>query len=864
MSSLLNQIRSWAARELPYWERATLEKLATEKEPEEPDFVKLVEYFLQDAGLEEIKNERAQYSPSEEVQCGHVQKPCRLVRLFNLRNVNALPEGQEIPFGPQLTIVYGNNAAGKTGYSRPLASVGFARGERHVLPNLTRGDLEFAPQADIEVLDDGNSRVLRWTEAGLLHELSRFYVFDGNSVLEHLTAQNSLSFSPSGLSILTRLAELTDQVRERVKKLINVRDNPPAAYEWFDGDSAVRKELERLDSNTDLAVLTALGELSEAEKNKIGVLQREIAQLTLIDASKEIERKGQEKQSLERLIEWTKGARTGLGEQTETDVKKLVNDLTACRVELERTGAHQFQSDRFSQVGTELWREFLTAARHLAEVEQRADRPYPTHGDQCLFCRQNLSHDALELIGRYWQFLRSDAQTRLEKAEEACSDRIRLLERLNLGFFSKDSKVRSFLSEELPEVVLGLDAQAEAFEARREDLIESLRSGHFRTPSPLINSDLADLGKIIETLRADIQNLEQSNAAQRSALAKRELRELEHREKLGQKLTVISSFVEDKKWAAKARQSLGSTRAITNKYSALYKELVTDKYIALFSETLRRFNEEIHIAIETKGSKGETVRQIILCPSQFVSTRPVDQVLSDGEKRAVAISDFLTEVTLDEANCGIILDDPVTSLDQNWKDTIAQCLVEHASKRQVIIFTHDLAFVYALKKHAEETEIDLAPCWIRREESGPGFVYRNEGPVCERDYKTTRIAREYYSKAKSLPPSDQQAALQHGFGALRTTYEAFIVFDLFQGVVERFEERIKFMSLKDVKISAELIGEVTERMEAISRFIDAHLHSDAYASVKPTPMDLLNEIERFESVKNKQKLLRKGELGNSG
>ncbi len=44
--------------------------------------------------------------------------PVSLVSIFHHRGVNALAEDQTLSFSPQLTIVYGDNGAGKTGYTR--------------------------------------------------------------------------------------------------------------------------------------------------------------------------------------------------------------------------------------------------------------------------------------------------------------------------------------------------------------------------------------------------------------------------------------------------------------------------------------------------------------------------------------------------------------------------------------------------------------------------------------------------------------------------------------------------------------------------------------------------------------------------
>jgi hypothetical protein len=184
-------------------------------------------------------------------------------------------------------------------------------------------------------------------------------------------------------------------------------------------------------------------------------------------------------------------------------------------------------------------------------------------------------------------------------------------------------------------------------------------------------------------------------------------------------------------------------------------------------------------------------------------------------------------------------------------------MVEQAKFRQVIVFTHDLSFLYRIKAHSEELSVSAVTHWIQREGSQPGFVYLDNSPVCEKEYRSANVAREYYSKAKKMAPSEQQGALQQGFGALRTSYEALIIFDLFNEVVGRFEETISFGRLKDIYIDKDLVKKIIQRMEVLSRHIDAHLHSDAYAGTKPSLENLYEEIEAFEAIRKQQKELKK-------
>jgi len=75
----------------------------------------------------------------------------------------------------------------------------------------------------------------------------------------------------------------------------------------------------------------------------------------------------------------------------------------------------------------------------------------------------------------------------------------------------------------------------------------------------------------------------------------------------------------------------------------------------------------------------------------------VEEVLSEGEHRCLATAAFLAELGQSGHTSAIVLDDPVSSLDHKHRDAVAARLVEEAKARQVIIFTHDLAFLYAAR-----------------------------------------------------------------------------------------------------------------------------------------------------------------------
>ena len=273
MTGVIDQIRAWAATDLKYWEQTALEKISNGPRLSEEDFEELLRLFMEDAGVVSPTTPRARSSFPDNLAYEAGLAPCRLERIFNLKDVNALPEKQEVCFGPQLTLIYGDNGAGKTGYVRPLASAGFARGDRQVLPNAAQPNRKHVPQVDIEISYGNTKRVVTWINGQRCPELDRFYVFDGTSLHAHLTHANPLSFSPSGLSLLTRLAEVTDEVRDRVRRRVGEWDKPNDFQRFFVGESRASELAANLDAKTEFSIIERLATLSSEETKRISDLE---------------------------------------------------------------------------------------------------------------------------------------------------------------------------------------------------------------------------------------------------------------------------------------------------------------------------------------------------------------------------------------------------------------------------------------------------------------------------------------------------------------------------------------------------------------------------------------------------------------
>jgi hypothetical protein len=227
----------------------------------------------------------------------------------------------------------------------------------------------------------------------------------------------------------------------------------------------------------------------------------------------------------------------------------------------------------------------------------------------------------------------------------------------------------------------------------------------------------------------------------------------------------------------------------------------------------------------------------------------LDTVLSEGEQRAVALADFLTEVTLNPASSGIVLDDPVTSQDHQRKERIAKRLVSEAAHRQVIVFTHDLPFLNMLIGVAEAGGRSYQAHWIERGNDGsPGHISLNDAPATSKVYDTTERAKQCKAEAQKLSGRARHDAICKGMGALRRTIEETVAKRLLKGVIPRWEDRVIVTGLRKIAWDDDLAEQLCLLFEELSAYIEGHSHTDEAMGAPADIDDLTKMISRVDAL----------------
>jgi len=248
------------------------------------------------------------------------------------------------------------------------------------------------------------------------------------------------------------------------------------------------------------------------------------------------------------------------------------------------------------------------------------------------------------------------------------------------------------------------DALRKAAIQARFQLRRILRS-HADNALQVLDTEPTQASAELSRVATDLRTRETALAAdaqspQRKALVAR-LHELEARAWLATVLPDIKNEIERKKQNQNLDRVVteAATNAITQKTSQLAETLITDALRAQFTREIAALRVgDLAVELKKEPSQSGAARfrvRLIRKPNA-----PLGVVLSEGEHRCVALAAFLAELATSGSKSAIIFDDPVSSLDHRHRKDVASRLAEEARHRQVIVLTHDVAFLMLLNEAA--------------------------------------------------------------------------------------------------------------------------------------------------------------------
>ena len=238
---------------LPDWARYLAIKLLSGTGLKDGDYEISLNYFLEDNGLKEKKERPEIKIDTCDKEDLNFKTDLILCEIKNLKGVNALAEKQSIELSTNLTVVYGANGSGKTGYIRLFNNIFFSRSkDRNIIPNIKLGDECKEPACEFIFKSDGKKYSLKYPKDKEETEFKQFAVFDRKSVLVHLNDKKDFVFRPKALDFFTDLAIAYENIKDKLNKEIDSKNVSKDFSVLFDGDSIIKKAIVDLSDKTQL------------------------------------------------------------------------------------------------------------------------------------------------------------------------------------------------------------------------------------------------------------------------------------------------------------------------------------------------------------------------------------------------------------------------------------------------------------------------------------------------------------------------------------------------------------------------------------------------------------------------------------
>ena len=476
-----------------------------------------------------------------------------------------------------------------------------------------------------------------------------------------------------------------------------------------------------------------------------------------------------------------------------------------------------------------------------------------------MLCHQELGEGPKTLFQKYWQFLENKAERELTESIGKQSDLVKDLLSATAVFpkFLPTDAGISVLNQENPAYLAKLTIQFGAF----SDILATWisRIGQLQEVD---RSDVPemDYGTIDSMVRA--RAVEESRLIDPSdeiATLSAQLGSLKHKKEATAVKDAGLKYIAFLRWLENTRRVnfAGIKMATTKKRTEFFLVGVARNYKGVLNQELAGLGCNFNLVMFTSGEQGNTVKEYKL---DFAEDYNPSQILSEGEQNACSIADFLTEVQLDENNCGIIFDDPVTSLDHERKGRIAQRLVIEAGRRQVVIFTHDIVFMSQLSKHATIHHIPVVAHWMREVNGVPGNIELNTSPKLASVEKLKNDAKEAAEKVGSLGAKDKEQALGNAFDYLRSACEALIEEELFAETIQRYDDHIRVQNLEEAVFDQGLALRIVDLHGRISENLLAHNRSDQQSENPLSLTDFTALQSEFTKLEEELRVLRKAAI----
>ena len=869
MESAFQQIINWVKARLPLWAQDAFRRIYENSNGDlsNDDIAEVTELLKKTRGIS--KTEAEPRPPIDPVAPTQPRSEFVFKSIGQLKNVNAIVENSVLRFQPSgLTVIYGDNGSGKSGYTRMLKGACYARYQKEEIhPNIYAETPSGVPSAIFEWKDGDKNSSHKWSvgETPLEVLRSSVAVFDSKCARIHVDDNNKFRIALYGVEMLKKLSTGFDRIREKLKgeqSAINVADVDNFASSKMDGtpsgyfldklrqaaaqDQTV-EELKKIANS-----FSALVDLSDSERDRLGALRKDLNALDPAQAANELDKF---RVRLEKLRNAILGAGKLLSEQAVVSAQKEFTSFCAAKDE---TNLSKRQRDAYlNGTGEDYWRTLLSAASEFSRKSAYRNEVFPfvENGAQCVLCQQPLSSQGGDNLRAFAEFLTRKVEENCQKAKKVLDARERQINEVAFDFWNEslDAEIEKHCGDSLR---MKIKEHIDSLRNRKSRIIPAMKSGDWGVIAPVSHCQIDDdIGEMLDNINQRILSLRGDLKSRAANVA--EYRNLASRADLCGKQDAVKKIIAQLKKKALLREC--EREADTAKISNFVGRLVQTTHTNDLKKRLREECEALGISRlpitfgDGEMKKGEPHNRLDFSVSSARKRKiGISKILSEGEDRAIAIAAFLAEVGIYNAVRCIVFDDPVSSLDHQHREAVAERLIEEAKNRQVIVFTHDLVFTHFLHDHARAVvNYHRITVWNDVESTGTAGIVGDPDFEHMTIKEMIRHLKNECQRATKISPAEKREIVRSAYMKLRLAVDALVERKVLRETVVRFSGRVRVGNIPRVFSLVDPLTVSRKITDLFSKCADrvAHLSASAANPTLPSIEELKNDIDLFESIR---------------
>ena len=288
----------------------------------------------------------------------------RIDEILDVHGLNAIKPGANLPFGKSnLSVIYGQNGTGKSGFARLLKQICGSRSKDEIHSNVF-DPAPTACRAHFKVSIDGKPNDVHWNIPSGPHKALRHaQVFDSKAAQQYM-GRTEACYEPSRMKFVSALIATADAVSAELageKALLSKA--LPAVPEGLN-QTAEAKWLLGLKGTTTLATI-------EKECLYTDQHDRERIDSEALLAEKDIAGRlmviGKEKTALTNIVAALSALQLGLNDAVGTELENLKNTAAKARSVCDEAAAAIFGKAQLEGVGTATWQQMWQQASILGQ-----------------------------------------------------------------------------------------------------------------------------------------------------------------------------------------------------------------------------------------------------------------------------------------------------------------------------------------------------------------------------------------------------------------------------------------------------------------------------------------------------------------